>query len=436
MDQMVTRVSRGWLVVAAVVAGCGDDDGGSTDAGMDPDAPAPVVRLTVTRKGLPAVGARVVFQDAASNVVRDMVTDLDGSAAAELEAGGYVTLVHPKDPPVGPDPPPTINDKLATFAAVEPGDELRIDLEPKLTTVMVTMTVPPDPGASVFSVTSNCGGGVISQAPSQLTLGDCRGVADFALVGLDESGGKLRGMYREGNPIADQAVVQLTGAWAPLVTSTVMADPAPPWAAFMGIDLGLRSSRGIVFAHTELVDPMAPIGQFMLPPTMGTTGAVSVTIVGDSTMFSKQNLVTWGVPVTDPVIATAPRVLAPYLTLPVWNADTRTVTWTEGAGAKAEVVRAEVHAFRDGVPAHAWDWQLIAPRGAASSVTYPSWPGGGDFDFAPKTGDSTGMRELENISVTGGYGAIRARGLRTRLDVPTLAPAGQLAYQQVHISDN
>ena len=428
-----------WLVAVAVVAGCGEG-GGSADAPIEPD-PGQLVRLTVTRSGLPAVGARVVFQDAASNVVSDTVTGDDGSAAAVMDAGGFVTLVEPKDPPVSPNPPPTINDKLATFAAVEPGDRLEIDLAPKPPAVIVTMSAPPTPDAVLFNVTSTCGNGTISQAdgvvvPAMITLGDCRGSADIALVAVDGLGTMLRGMYRDAAAIDDHAVVGLTGEWAPLVVSTVMLDPSPPWAVYAAVELAVRSSRGTVLARTQLVDPAAPVARFTLPPTTGTTAAVGVSLVPDVTGFGKQRLVRWGLPVIDPAMATSSLVLAPYLSKPTWDAASRTVTWTEGTGARADAARTEIHTFRDGFPAHVWDWQLIAPRGAAPSVTYPSFPADGDFDFAPKAGDSTGVTNVETISVSGGYRAIRARALRTRLDIPAAGPSGQLSYQQVNTPDN
>jgi hypothetical protein len=428
-----------WMLAVALVAGCGDA-AAPTDAAVDVVSPS-AVRLTVTRRGLPAAGARVVFQDLASNVVSDTVTREDGVAAAEVEAGDFVTLVEPKDPPVGPNPPPTINDRLATFAAVEPGDELHIDLEPKPPTVVVTMSAPPMPGATLLQVTSTCGNGSISQvddvvAPAQITLGDCRGSADFALVATDGVTPPTHGMYREANTIGDHAVVALTGAWAPLVTSTVTPDPPPSWVVYMGIDLAVRSSRGTVLTQSQLVDPAAPAATFTLPPTTGTTAAISVTMIADTAGFARQQLLRWGLPVIDPVVSTTPLLLAPYTTLPVFDLPTRTMRWTEGPGAVADAVRAEIHTFRDGFPAHAWDWQLIAPRGAATSVTYPVWPAGREFDFGPKAGDSSGMRDLEMVSAPGGYRAIRPHALRTRLDVPTSTPTGQLSHQQVSNQQN
>jgi hypothetical protein len=166
-----------------------------------------------------------------------------------------------------------------------------------------------------------------------------------------------------------------------------------------------------------------------VPVTTGTQSAVRVAASPHAVALSSQELVMWGTAIPSPFEFEA-LALAQFTSPPAYDIATRTVTWVEGPGPSGNVVRTELHAFRDGTPARMWDWQLATARTGPASVTYPKLPIG-DFDFMPAATDSYGVKDLETANLPGGYAAIRARAVRTRLDVVSPASAGQLSYQRL-----
>lgn len=424
------------LALALAAFGCGDNLHPVVDAPPGiPDADASTttaVRLTLTVRGVPTAGARVVFQDASSGLILDTATAADGTASAVVPAGGYVTLVEPRPLPLGG--PLAINDRLATFAAVEPGDDLRVDLSPPPPALSVTMSVPPDAPAISFDVTGSCGGGTIASAggvvvPSELVLGSCGGTADFVVLGRDDLGTPVRAMFRPGIAVSAGAQIALPGPWSDLVTSTTSVGGVPAWVSGMYVEHGLASSRGLVFTTLATVDPLAASATFAVPAAPGLASTLRAALFPAPGGLSQQQVVVWGGPAVDPQIPDLGALaLAPYTTAPVFDGPTRTVSWTEGTGATGDVVRVEIHGYRDGAPAHTWDWQLVAPHDGSTRVTYPRLPVV-DVDFTPAAGDSSGVHELETLRVPGGYATVRAHGVRTRLDVVAPAAQGALAYQ-------
>src|SRR6185503_12079947 len=97
------------------------------------------VRVTVIGQdgsGDPEAGAIVLFHAPDGSLAARATTDASGIAEAELERGGAITVVRPRDGVA----------LLTTIAAVEPGDELSVggstvtpDLPPIGT---MTVTVP------------------------------------------------------------------------------------------------------------------------------------------------------------------------------------------------------------------------------------------------------------------------------------------------------
>ena len=426
------------MLVLAVLGACGDDAATNPpDAALPPDAaPAAGVRLSLTVRGTPAAGARVVFLDPAGAVVRDTTTGADGTAFAELAAGS-VTVVEPR-PVVTPEPM-TIHDRLATFTGVAVGDELRLDLMPLEPTVEVTLSVPSDGDAMTFEVLSTCGRGMIPAfmgevMPAPVTLDAC-GTTDLFVISGDGIGSVLHGMYRPNIAVPAGATIVLPGPWEDLVASTVTATNVPAWIGNIGVDQALVTPRRPVVVATGFLDPGAPTTTLQLPPPSGLPGALRFRLFPTAGMAeSLQRIVAWGLSAVDPSVDLGALALAPYTTAPRYDAATRTIAWTEGTGAPADLVRAELHVFREGDPAHTWDWQIVAARGAAPSVSYPVLPVL-DFDFNVQAGDSAGVRELETAAVPGGYAAVRSRALRTRLDLVGATPAGRVAYQAVFVQE-
>src|SRR5688500_10926160 len=138
------------LVAMGMSAGaCGDDDNsgqladappssdarlvdappGDAAADAAPDAGPLGVTVTVTLGGVPSPGQTVYFQSRDSVTTQTVLTGTDGNAVAIVEAGGYVTVVKP-EPPEPQEVPTAIgpNAHLSTFAGVQPGDHLFVDV--------------------------------------------------------------------------------------------------------------------------------------------------------------------------------------------------------------------------------------------------------------------------------------------------------------------
>jgi hypothetical protein len=259
-------------------------------------------------------------------------------------------------------------------------------------------------------------------------LGVCHGAADIVAIARDIDGSVMQTMYQAGVPISDGGTVALAGAWQPFAPEAVEVANASPWVRALGIERAIVSPRGIVYRTTQFVDPAAATATFAMPPTTGTQTAVRVTAYPVAGALTLQQLLVWGATVASPISFPA-LALAPVTTSPVYDPATHTVSWTEDAAPGGNVVRGQLHAFRDGMPAHQWDWQIAAPR-TGTTLAYPELPAG-DFDFMPAQADAFAVRELETANLPGGYPAVRARALRTRLDVIVPGVAGQLAYQQL-----
>jgi hypothetical protein len=197
----------------------------------------------------------------------------------------------------------------------------------------------------------------------------------------------------------------------------------------IAFELALRTPRGVVFAASGFADVTTPALNLDVPAAPSTTYAVRATLYPQPTGIAKQDVMAWGLPAGDIALTLAGDLLAPIATMPVLDLPSRTVSWTEDAGATADVVRTQLHAFRDGTPAHAWDWQIVGPRGASQSITYPALPAAAGFDFVPTPRDSFAVRELETLRITGGYDAVRAHALHGRLDRVTGAATGRATYQ-------
>jgi len=236
-------------------------------------------------------------------------------------------------------------------------------------------------------------------------------------------------MYQPTVAVNDGAMIALAGTWSALAPTTIGITNVPAWVSSFGVDRAIVSSRGVVFSTTQYVDPLAATATFDLPATMGTLAAIRVTAFPLPIAISQQQVLIWGASLA-PSIPFDTLVLAQFTSQPTYDIATRAVRWVEGPGPSGNVVRTELHAYREGTPARLWDWQLVSARGGAASVTYPKLPVG-DFDFMPAATDAYGVTSLETANLPGGYPAIRARALRTRLDVVTPGAAGLLAYQQL-----
>ncbi|HZL01510.1 MAG TPA: hypothetical protein VFC48_00105, partial [Cellulomonas sp.] len=426
------------FLLALVVVGCGDDAGSRPDAPPDAatpiDADATQVSLTITDGGVPAVGATVYFQNPDSSLVRTVMTDVDGKASAPMPGGGYVTAIEPRPIAFGEL---VIRDRLATFAGVKPGDDLHLDVRPAVvhTNVMFQLTLPVDPAASNYDLYTTCGRAPLGTGPTTavpVTLTDCGGAADLLVVTTDDVQLPQHTIYRASQQVTDGAMITLTEPYANPVPVSVALTGSPAWISSIAVELVVSSMRGRLYSSFMGIDPATPVGMFKVPATTGTTVTLRTDLYGGSPEVAHQRIVTWGLPSADQTLDAGAAALRPYTRKPVFDPATRTVTWTDAAGAEPDAVRTEIYTYRAGSPAHAWSWQLVAPHGTSPALTYPMLPGAAATAFTTTATDSFSVTELETLKIEGGYDRIRARALWQPLDAVPPGPPGQLTYQQLY----
>ena len=423
-----------------VVLGCGDDAGSLPDAPADAaidapvDAAAALVTLTITDGGVPAVGATVYFQDADSSLVATVLTGLDGRASAPVAGGGFVTAIEPRPAAFGGI---VIRDRLATFAGVQPGDDLHLDLRPPpdLTSITFDVQVPEDPEAMDYTLFTSCGRAPLALAagtmPTPVTLTGCAGIADVLVTSNDLSARPLRALYRPAQVIADGATLALPGPYTALLPVTIGITSSPAWVASYLLELDVTTVRGPVFPAFAAIDPGAPSAVLELPDAPGTAVSVRADVYLVQPAVAQQSLLAWDLPIGDHTLDAGALALRPFTTAPVFDPATRTVTWTDGAGLAPDVVRAEVYTYRAGDPAYAWHWQLVAPHGSTPSVTFPVLPPAAAA-FTTTATDSFSVPALETLAISGGYDRLRPHALGRVLDRALPGASGSLSYQRLY----
>ena len=166
-------------------------------------------------------------------------------------------------------------------------------------------------------------------------------------------------------------------------------------------------------ATAQMQMPASAASELTVATEFPTTG------VGRETFYD------WHAPTTmfslDIATAQVPR----YATSPVLAGST--LTWSEtGSGVAPDLVRATIHAYRDGFPqGRTWHWKIAAPR-TATTIKFPTLPVG-DYDFNVKDTDSVGVDELETISLPGGYVPARAFA-----PVATTTASGRVVVQSLY----
>jgi hypothetical protein len=168
----------------AAVVEAGEDARVESDADAESeagsDAGAALVRLRVTRAGTPQPSLYVVLHGADGNVLGVMDTDADGRVESALPVRS-LTLVLPKyDDSTQLD--------LFTYAEVETGDDLALDLAPlavQQDSYLLTLSQPVADAQQydVYGGPEGCGNGAAAGSPISVhSVGKCFAPANNALV--------------------------------------------------------------------------------------------------------------------------------------------------------------------------------------------------------------------------------------------------------------
>jgi hypothetical protein len=420
------------MAIAACSSHPGFPNGGPDAAPGDTlsptgDAGPNAVGVTVTAHGAPAPGVVVYFQNADSSLVLGAVTDASGSASAALSAGGYVTVIEPDDGSGAT--------RLATFAAVAPGDALHLDLSPAGSTdsVDVAITVPVLAGAASYQLDTSCG--QLSAGASGAAAGSllgCGGTADVLVVALDAQGSVLDSLYAPGVSLAAQPAV-VTGSYGALVATSFAYSGIPATSSAVRTDEILATARGSLFeVSTSGPVDAGRITNALILPAGGTIAITVSDAQPASSDFGEQRVFDWGSPGAPYALDFAAALLPSFAAAPAYDPATRDVSWSELTAAEsANLVRARVHAFRDALPeGRAWTWSIVAPRVEAPIVALPRFPPGG-FDFTPQAGDAIDVDELLIARVPHGYDGVRAHGFDDVQRYVT-GPSGRLVVETLY----
>lgn len=426
---------------AFLLAACGDDgvhhlaDAPPAPDGTVVDAAPAQVSVLVTDNKVPVADATVYFQGPDSSLVTSAMTGVDGTARAVMPAGGFVTVISPRPSAFGVI---VISDRLSTFAGVKPGDELHLELatDRPITSVTIDVIVPDDPGAARYDLYTTCGQAQLTTTtpptPTQVFLAGCAGVADMLVVTFDANGQPLRSLYRPAQPVSNGASIVLTGTYVNMAPMALSVTASPAWVGSYNAELVLASARGPLFSGYGSLEVAGPPVSIAMPVAAGTTIAQRTHVYPVQPAIQRQTILDWGLPLADHTVNAGATLLRPFETRPTFDPATRTVAWTEGTGKAADLVRVEYSTYRDGVPAHAWTWQMVAPAGTSAQVTFPILQGDAAAAFTTVETDSFGVGELETVAIAGGYDGIRAHALAQRLDAVPPGATGQLTYQQLY----
>jgi len=404
-------------VLLALLAACGGGGHHTTDAppldatgdsfGISSDAPANGVTLHVTSGGDPVPGVAAIFLDAADKPLATVMTDANGDAASAMTPGGTVTaIVHQ-----GMD-----LDHLVTFTAVAPGDALVLELSPSgpAPATNVNLTFPTN-GAQLYTMYPSCGDPIASSDAQFVfrPLG-CAGTADF-VVSAGDSETTSSFLVAMGIDVARDTAV--TGTFAPPAT------PAYAYANIPGAITGV-STRAAVLGHngvmygaasteTLAANQTAVTLHETLPST--TMRALVTTNLWPQSSELGQQLVADIVPdaSADYAIDVTQTMLPRFTTAPAYDPASRSVVWAEAAAdTQATVVRVQLHAYRDDIPAgRSWSWEIAAAKNA-TTVTFPALPAVDGFSFIPVATDTVGIDDLTTAAFPGGFAALHASPFR------------------------
>ena len=424
------------LVVAVVVvlAGCGDGVG-APDATPPSDAEMGLVR--VRYRGGVLEDHPVFFQNVDGSLVLATRTGVDGTANTYMAPGGYVTLIDVKPS----------SHFLYTWAQVQPGDEVVVDdleMGGIIPTTTIVLSIPAEPSSGFYDLRTSCGSENVSAAAGAslvVELGDCRGRTDMFVLAF---GAGFHYLYAEDVPVKNGSSVSLPPPYSVMERSTVEVHNAPTSATSMDIrqqligeghSLTNPTVSGLGFASLPVVagTGTANFDMPLPPPATALTELAPFDGIG----ISRQHVARWERTKATTVVDFGAITLRRYLTRPRYEVPSHSITWTEEpTGTVADAVIASWSWYRPEIGG-TYQWRIIAPRGAAPTVSFPVLP---DSQYLPREHDTVNPPfVLVNIAIDGGYERLRTK-LPSLWPVPNNTawpaeaadgPAGEVVYQEL-----
>lgn len=389
-----------WLLVVCGLFACGDDgnatpkDGMTDDSGSgsDGDIDAAMydpVTVTVTNRGAPMEGMRVVFVGPTGTLAADTVTDAGGVASAMVEPGGSVTLVQ--------------DTRLDTYRDVQPGDALRFGSQvPPSTTESFSVLAPTRATATGYGVYI-CG--KISQSSTPLinvSSMNCRAPEEVVTVAVSAAG--ILGAIHTTN-VTPTATVDIPGPYVALGTRTMVITNA---GTTVDVNASLYSPTGLIFGGSSENNIPTTNGNVTIDrpePTIAT--ALAVREVSDTPADGRVIVMDVAPQAATSSIDFAAGTLPGASDRGAYDETARRFSWTATTGAAtpdATLLRLEITRG-----ALTLQWAILDRYGAAS-VDLPMLPA--DVEAAPMAGDTVELASLTLAKVPGGFDSVRRTGLQ------------------------
>lgn len=389
-----------FLLVAA--SGCGDGLASRDDAAVPADGnqAAGLVHVRVVLDGGGFAHGAVYFQAADSRLLLATTLNAAGEAAGFVEPNSFVTVLgDDRDDP---------QQRIWTYAGVQPGDDLVIDFTPVLTNHSIDVFpfkananlefdfAHPPVGVSRYVLQTVCGSFPIDP-PDPIYPATCPATTDLLVIALNdqlfpEDGSpfsSVLGYQFEAGHDMSVAAVHFADPFRPLDASPVTVSNAPLDAPQMSIAQVLVEAKAVVWSSDRaVVAPVDPDGtiraDLALPRPPGTMLYTTL----DPSFDGYPHIIDWR-PATQDVALTWPAVRA-ATSQPVYDATTTRIRWEESAdGVPGNLARGALFwSMPDGKFA---SWEIVSPRGEDPVIRVPLLP---RADLTPRTDVA---REVESI---------------------------------------
>lgn len=396
----------------ALCAACGEvkGDGGLADAptGTDDamtDAPTTgTVKVTVLDSGgsgSPAVGAKVTFINPDGTVVKDVATDGNGKAEADVMIGASVTSAQlTGDTYV-----------MQTTLAVKPGDDLILGSKNSDTSSAITMTVSWTAYGGTFAsyvIIGPCG--TTSAAPSSLSASltlypyCTRTSNEFLVLAISQAGEVVVSARKTGVTAAGGTTVAMPATWESARSFTASYTNINATVASLQLLRAVPDSFG--FSTSASVS--TPATTASLATAGGTASVARVQTTARNTNGSRQLIIqslsgaatTYGVDVS--------ATLLPWLSPPTFDGAHTILVPTDTTGtstAKPDFFRLLVNYRRtDGTTGAItfYNWVIYGPE--IADVSLPPLPGG----LTPISSDVINLSDLAlEVQEANGWDAMR-----------------------------
>ena len=413
------RINRLNSIVGCIgfvsVAACGSVAPLTPDANRSPDAQVPAVSVTAysPQTGLPQSGLPVAFLNADDSVVATTTTDTNGTASAQLAAGGSVTVG--AENVLGGSAA-----QVYTCAGVQPGDNLRIgtlsgDSETISFTVVVDNSNISDVGT--FMVSTSCGPSPAKSFASTYTTTDppspttpmmislpatCT-TADIYVLTIDDSQTPSNGIFLAQQPITPNGTLNVTTPFVNLQTTNLSLDNSPTWAAntlvsFAAVD-GAVELYSAGTSLTAVANTPVPV------PLVPAPGLQYIALVGSGDSLGRtQTIVQRVATQADLAVDLGMGPLPTIEAKGTYDAASSSITWTESGNtgvANAEFIEFNV---TQGSTRN-FNWNIIAPH-TAGAAHVPALPSALS-EFALEAADTVNVSSTSIFNASVGYDAIR-----------------------------